>query len=62
MKDIKRALLGDDGTGLKSGIVYEISRLKSLRETEQSWINFLKPIGVSVVTTAVLTFLITRFA
>jgi hypothetical protein len=61
VKDIKKALLGEDGTGMNSGIVHEITLLKVDRNVSASWISFLKPVAVSVVSTAVLTYLITRF-
>lgn len=61
MRDIKKALLGDDGTGLKSGIVFEISQLKNAMAVTYSWINLAKPIVVSVATTAIVTFLVTKF-
>jgi hypothetical protein len=58
MKDIKRALLGEDGTGLQSGIVYEISLLKSDNKTTRSWTDTLKPLAIAVVS-SVLTFAVT---
>jgi hypothetical protein len=58
MKDIKRALLGEDGTGLRGGIVYEISLLKSDNKTTRSWTDTLKPVAIAVAS-SVLTFVIT---
>lgn len=58
MKDIKRALLGEDGTGLRGGIVYEISLLKSDSKTTRSWTDNLKPLAIAVVS-SVLTFAVT---
>jgi hypothetical protein len=58
MKDIKRALLGEDGTGLKGGIVFEISQLKGTDKVVSSWISTTRPILIAVVS-SVLTFAIT---
>lgn len=55
---IFNALLGEDGMGLQSGIVYEIKRLKEKESINASWSGFAKPILIAVVSSA-LTFLIT---
>jgi hypothetical protein len=49
MKDIKRALLGEDGTGLKGGVVFEISQLKGADKVVSTWISTTRPILVAVV-------------
>lgn len=58
MKDIKRALLGEDGTGLKGGIVYEIATLKADSKTSKSWIDTAKPIVIAIAS-SLATFAIT---
>ncbi len=68
MQNVNRALtalLGDDMTGLNSGVIHEIlTKLNSLSTSGKvaaSWLSFLKPIAVSVAITAVTTYLIARF-
>jgi hypothetical protein len=55
---IDLALLGDDGTGMKSGIVYALTQLQKVDRVQDSWVNTLKPIMVAVVT-SVFTFALT---
>ena len=52
------ALLGDDGLGMQNGLVYELTLLKSTKNTTASWIGVAKPIAIAVVASAV-TFLLT---
>ncbi len=63
LQTIKKALLGEDGTGMNSGIVFEIGCLKSNNKIHSSWINTFRPLIVSVVTaivTAAITFIVTH--
>ncbi len=63
LQTIKKALVGEDGTGMNSGIVFEIGCLKSSNKIHSSWINTFRPIVVSVVTaiiTAAITFIVTH--
>ena len=59
VKDIKTAILGQDGTGMKEGIVHEISELKSKERVNTSWTGTVKPIIIAVVT-ALVTYGLTR--
>ncbi len=68
MKNVEKtliALMGSDGTGLNDGVIHEIltglNSLKKTRGINASWVSFLKPVAVSVVITAVTTYLIARF-
>ena len=58
IKIIRKALLGDSDTGLESGIVNEITKIKASLKVNNSWINLGRPIIIAVVSAA-LTFLIT---
>ncbi len=58
MKDIKKALLGEDGTGLNGGIAFEIAQLKSKDSVSSSWVATVKPIAIAVAS-SIFTFLIT---
>ena len=53
LHSIKTALLGDDGTGMKGGIVFEISCLKTENKISSSWVNVVRPIAISIVTAAI---------
>ena len=59
------ALLGPDGTGLNDGVIYDIldklDKLEHARRIQASWVTFLKPILLSVISTALATYFITRF-
>jgi hypothetical protein len=55
---IFEALLGADGLGMQSGLVYEVTLLKSAKNTTASWVGVAKPIAIAVVTSA-FTFLLT---
>jgi hypothetical protein len=68
MKNVEKtliALMGEDGTGLNEGVIHEVldklSSLMKTRSVNASWVSFWKPVAVSVVITAITTFLITRF-
>ena len=68
MKNVEKALgalLGDDGTALNSGVIFKIlNKLDSLegsRKVTRSWMGFLKPVAVSVIITALSTYIIARF-
>jgi hypothetical protein len=63
--DIKRkidridlALLGEDGTGMKSGIVFTITKLQTQNRVADSWVGNVKPFLVAAGT-ALVTFAIT---
>jgi hypothetical protein len=58
---IFEAILGDDGLGMKNGIVFELTALKATKSTTDSWVGVVKPIAVSVAITAVTTFLAIKF-
>lgn len=69
MKNVERALdalLGEDGTGLNSGVIRAILKklddFEASRKVTASWVSFIKPVAVSVAITAVSTYLLTRFA
>ena len=59
------ALLGEDGTALNSGVIYKILKkldsLEGSRRVTTSWLGLLKPIAVSVIITALSTYIIARF-
>jgi hypothetical protein len=55
---IDSALLGEDGTGLKGGISFEISQLKGAEKVTSSWTSLGKPVLIAVAS-SVLTFIIT---
>ena len=57
IKAIRRALLGDDGTGLTTGIVFEISKIKTALQIHNSWINLGRPIIIAMISSG-LTYLI----
>lgn len=48
MERVSRALLGDDGTGMKEGIIFEITGIKNQMCVRNSWINFARPIVLSI--------------
>ena len=60
------ALLGEDGTALNGGVIYAILKkldsLESSRRTTASWLSLFKPIAVSVIITALTTYIIAKFA
>jgi len=63
LQSIKRALLGEDGTGMAGGIVYEISCLKANSKVHSSWTGTFKPVFCSIVTatiTAAVTYFVTH--
>lgn len=69
MKNVEKtliALMGSDGTGLNDGVIHEIltglNSLKKTRGVTASWVNILKPVVVSVVITAVTTYLIAKLS
>ena len=47
---IHRALLGEDGTGMKEGVIFELTQAKIKNRINTSWINALKPIATVIVT------------
>ena len=55
---IDRALLGEDGTGMKEGIVHAITILQKNSKVQASWVNNAKPIAI-VVVSSLLTFALT---
>lgn len=63
---IDRALLGKDGTGLNDGVIYHILQklddLEAKNRVSASWLDMIKPIAISVVITALTTYLLIRFA
>ncbi len=58
LRKLNRALLGEDGTGMKSGIVYAITQLQKNNQVKASWINTAKPI-LSAVVSSLITFAVT---
>lgn len=69
MKQVEKALislLGEDGTGLNSGVIHrmlqKLDDLEAKNKVSSSWIDLIKPIAVSVAITALSTYLLTRFA
>ena len=60
-----RALLGEDGTALNGGVIFTILKkldsLESSRKVTTSWLGALKPIAVSVIITALSTYIIAHF-
>jgi hypothetical protein len=55
---IDLALLGPDGTGMNDGIVHAITQLQKNGQVQASWISFIKPVAVAVVS-SLLTFVLT---
>jgi len=69
MKQVDKALislLGKDGTGLNDGVIHrmlqKLDDLEAKNKVSASWLDLIKPITVSVVITALTTYLLTRFA
>jgi hypothetical protein len=66
VKSMRQALLGEDGTGLNKGVIHDIlcklNKLEENRKVTASWISLFKPIAISVIITAITTFLIIKFA
>jgi hypothetical protein len=69
MKQVDKALislLGKDGTGLNDGVIHrmllKLDDLEAKNKVSASWLDMIKPIAVSVVITALTTYLLTRFA
>jgi hypothetical protein len=63
LHSIKTALLGDDGTGMRGGIVFEITQLKTQDRIGSSWTSTLKPVAIAVASsaiTAAITYIITH--
>ena len=58
---IFEAILGDDGLGLQNGLVFELTALKANKNTTDSWVGIVKPVAVSVLITAITTFLAIKF-
>jgi hypothetical protein len=59
------ALLGADGTGLNNGAIHQIFQkldgFSEDRKVTSSWMQLVKPVAISVVITAVTTYLFARF-
>jgi hypothetical protein len=69
MKQVDKALislLGEDTTGLNSGVIHrmllKLDDLEAKNKVSASWIDLIKPIAISVIITALSTYLLTRFA
>jgi hypothetical protein len=69
MKQVDKALislLGKDSTGLNSGVIHrmlqKLDDLEAKNKVSASWLDLVKPIAVSVVITALTTYVLTRFA
>ena len=69
MKQVDKALislLGEDTTGLNSGVIHrmlqKLDDLEAKNKVSASWLDLIKPIAVSVVITALTTYILTRFA
>ena len=69
MKQVDKALislLGKDGTGLNDGVIHrmllKLDDLEAKNKVSASWLDLINPIAVSVVITALTTYLLTRFA
>ena len=69
MKQVDKALislLGKDGTGLNDGVIHrmlqKLDDLEAKNKVSASWLDLIKPITISVVITALTTYLLTRFA
>ncbi len=69
MKQVDKALislLGKDGTGLNDGVIHrmlqKLDDLEAKNKVSASWLDMIKPIAISVVITALTTYLLTRFA
>ena len=60
------SLLGEDGTGLNSGVIHrmllKLDDLEAKNKVSASWLDLVKPVAVSVAITALTTYLLTRFA
>ena len=52
------ALLGDDGLGMQNGLVYELTLLKSTKNTTASWVGVVKPVAIAVLSSGI-TFVLT---
>jgi len=57
IQSIKKALVGED---LQSGLVKEISEIKSKLRTQSTFWDFLKPIIVAVISAAITAFVLSR--
>ena len=69
MRQVDKALislLGEDTTGLNSGVIHrmllKLDDLEAKNKVSASWLDLIKPIAVSVVITALTTYVLTRFA
>jgi hypothetical protein len=69
MKQVDKALislLGEDTTGLNSGVIHrmllKLDDLEAKNKVSASWLDLIKPIAISVVITALTTYVLTRFA
>ena len=69
MKQVDKALislLGKDGTGLNDGVIHrmlqKLDDLEVKNKVSGSWMDLVKPIAVSIIITALTTYLFTRFA
>ncbi len=69
MKQVDKALislLGKDGTGLNDGVIHrmlqKLDDLEAKNKVSAIWLDMIKPIAISVVITALTTYLLTRFA
>ncbi len=69
MKQVDKALislLGKDGTGLNSGVIHrmflKLDDLEAKNKVSASWLELIKHIAISVIITALSTYLLTRFA
>lgn len=68
MKHVEKALislLGKDGTGLNEGVIHrmllKLDDLEAKNKVSANWLDLVKPVAVSVVITALTTYLLTRF-
>jgi len=59
------ALLGEDGTALNGGVIFTILKkldsLEGSRKVTISWLGLLKPVAVSVIITALSTYIVAHF-
>jgi hypothetical protein len=69
MKQVNKALislLGKDGTGLNDGVIHrmllKLDDFEAKNKVSASWLDLIKPIAISVVITALTTYILTRFA
>jgi hypothetical protein len=69
MKQVDKALislLGEDTTGLNSGVIHrmlqKLDDLEAKNKVSASWLDLIKPIAISVIITALTTYILTRFA